>query len=112
MKMLIGVLTALSLAAPAFAADASPAYAKCAMCHGKDGTAAGTEGIAKMFKAQLKDLNLTGPSVQSMKDEDIKNAILSGKGKMKPVKVAEADIPGIIAYIRSLAPKPKPKAKS
>jgi mono/diheme cytochrome c family protein len=91
-------LAASSLALPAFAADAKAGeavYTKaCKMCHGADG-----HGNA----ALAKSLNVTIPDLVSASDESIKTAVVSGKGKMKPVtSVAEKDIPDLVAFIRTL----------
>jgi mono/diheme cytochrome c family protein len=73
----------------------------CTPCHGAD--AMGNTPVAKAFGA---DLNLHDAKAQSLKDSDIADIIKNGRGKMpKPPGVADADIPNLIAYIRTLADK-------
>ena len=76
----------------AFAADAAAGatlYAsKCRSCHGADGS--GNKAIAAAMKVELKPL--AGAS-----DADIKTAVTTGTGKMKPV----AGIAGRISTISS-----------
>jgi len=73
----------------------------CTPCHGQD--AMGNTPVAKAFNA---DLNLHDEKAQSLKDADIADIIKNGKGKMpKPPGVTDADIPNLIAYIRTLADK-------
>jgi mono/diheme cytochrome c family protein len=75
--------------------------AHCTPCHGDD--AMGNTPVAKAFAA---DLNLHDQKAQSLKDSEIADIIKNGKGKMpKPPGVADADIPNLIAYIRTLADK-------
>ncbi|HWB83986.1 MAG TPA: c-type cytochrome [Bryobacteraceae bacterium] len=89
-------------AASGMAADAKAGQALynkvCKSCHGADGTP--NAAIAKMTKADMKDLK--SPEVQSMSDDDLKAIIISGKGKMKPVRVTSAEADNLVAYIRSL----------
>jgi mono/diheme cytochrome c family protein len=75
--------------------------AHCTPCHGDD--AMGNTPVAKAFNA---DLNLHDTKAQSLKDSEIADIIKNGKGKMpKPPGVADADIPNLVAYIRTLADK-------
>ena len=68
------------------AADAAAGKAdydkSCKSCHGATG--APNPGIAKMMKADMKDLG--SADVQAQSDAAIKTIITDGKGKMKPVK--------------------------
>jgi Cytochrome c553 len=71
----------------------------CKTCHGATGVA--NPNIAKMMKVDIKDLG--SPEIQKMSDEDVKETITKGKGKMKPVKtVAGKDLDNIVAYVRTL----------
>ena len=96
------VLLTISLS-PAMAAGDSVAgkavYDKsCQTCHGATGVA--NPKIAKMMKVDIKDLGST--EIQKMSDEDLKETITKGKGKMKPVKtIVGKDIDNVVAYVRS-----------
>ena len=72
---------------------------ECATCHGKDGR-------AKTFKAKLNHArNLTDATWQSeVADERLYNSIHNGKDKMPTFgkKLSEAQINGLVAYVRSL----------
>jgi mono/diheme cytochrome c family protein len=84
MKRIVIALFAVAFATSAFA-DAAATYAsKCAACHGKAG-----EG-AKMAPTPIAGT----PAAQ------VKDAIEKGKGKMKPVKIEDAD--GVAAYVAGL----------
>jgi len=50
-----------------------------------------------MMKVDIRDLK--SPEVQTMNDDDIKEVITDGKGKMKPVAGARAA--DVVAYIRT-----------
>ena len=74
----------------------------CATCHGTDGN--GKEAVAKLLKVTFPPLG--SKEVQALTDAEMHSAILDGKGKMKPVKdLDRADIPNLIAFVRSLAKK-------
>jgi len=96
------VLTGLSagLGSAADAKAGKTVYDKsCKSCHGPDG--AGNPGVAKMMKAEIKDLKL--PEVQATSDDELKKIVTDGKGKMKPVStVSGAAVDNVVAYIRSL----------
>jgi mono/diheme cytochrome c family protein len=76
------------------------AYDKsCKGCHGADG--APNAGIAKAMKVDL--LHLGDPAVQKFSDDQLKEFITAGKGKMKPVKsVSGKDVDDVVAYMRTL----------
>ena len=87
----------------AFAADAKAGQAvydkSCKSCHGADGTP--NAAVAKMMKVDMKDLKSS--EVQALSDEDMKEIINKGKGKMKPVKtVSGPAVDDVVAYVRSL----------
>lgn len=72
--------------------------AKCALCHGADGS-----GNTTMGKSMgLKDLG--SPAIQSMSDADLTNAVTNGKGKMPAYKgkLSDAQISEVVSYIRTL----------
>ena len=96
------VIASLSLAMPVFAGDAAALYtAKCAMCHGADGA-----GQTSMGKAMnLRDLR--SPDVQKQTDKELVAWTADGKGKMPgyKAKLSEAEINGLVAYMRDMAKK-------
>ena len=72
---------------------------KCKTCHGEDGH--GNEGMAKLLKTTITPLD--SDEVQKKSDAEIKQTILEGKGKMKPIKdLTDADISNVIAFVRTL----------
>jgi len=86
----------LALALPPLAAAQSAAdnyKAKCAMCHGADGS-----------KSMMGAKPLNGAEVQAMSDADLTAAITDGKGKMPAYKgkLTDAQIKDLVAYIRTL----------
>lgn len=88
---------AIALAVPSIAsAQDSPAdvyKAKCAGCHGADGT-----------KTMMGAKPLSGAEVQGMSDADLNAAITNGKGKMPAYKgkLTDAQITGLVGYVRTL----------
>ena len=104
MKKCISVLTCvlvLSLRLAAFdAAAGKGVYAKaCKSCHGPDG--AGNPAVAKMMKVEMKPLG--SRDVQSKSDEDLKEVIAKGAGKMKPVtSLSDDQASVVVAFIRTL----------
>jgi len=72
---------------------------RCDSCHGKDGQ-------AKTFKAKFNHArNLTDAKWQAeVGDERLFNSISNGKGKMPAFgkKLSEAQINGLVVYVRSL----------
>ena len=94
------ILLAASIAAPAFAQSAGAATykAKCAMCHGPDGTAA--TPVAKAMKiVSFKD-----PTMVKAPDSQLETAVKDGKGKMKGFAstLSDAQIKEVVSYIRTL----------
>lgn len=94
------ILLAASLAAPAFAqsAGADTYKAKCAMCHGPDGTAATPMG--KMMKIA----SFKAPDQVKATDASYIATIKAGKGKMPAYsgKLTDAQIREVVSYIRTL----------
>ncbi|GEJ56746.1 c-type cytochrome [Anaeromyxobacter diazotrophicus] len=85
MKRIVTALFAVAFATTALAADGAALYAsKCKACHGAAG-----EG-AKMAPN----------AIAGMPADQVKKAITEGKGKMKPVKVDDAD--AVAAYVAGL----------
>jgi mono/diheme cytochrome c family protein len=72
--------------------------AKCAMCHGPDGLAAGPMG--KMYKIPA----FNSPELVKAPDADLIAATKNGKGKMPAYagKLTDPQIKGVVAYIRTL----------
>lgn len=82
-KRMFNVITVAALSMPltAFAGDAAALYtAKCAMCHGADGS--GATPMGKSMK--LRDLR--SPEVQKMTDKELFAVTAGGKGKMPAFK--------------------------
>jgi cytochrome c6 len=90
---LLSLVLALALP-PMAAADAAGDYkAKCAGCHGADGS-----------KSMMGAKPLNGAEVQGMSDADLNAAITNGKGKMPGYKgkLTDAQISDLVKYIRTL----------
>jgi cytochrome c6 len=86
----------MSIAMPAFAADGAATFkAKCAMCHGADGT---KENPGMGVKS------LAGADVQKNSDADLVGAVSKGKGKMPAYagKLSDDEIKGVVAFVRTL----------
>ena len=75
--------------------------AKCAMCHGTDGSGSTATGKA------LKVRDLGSADVQGQTDAQLTEIITSGKDKMPAYKgkLTDDQIKGLVVYIRSLAKK-------
>jgi mono/diheme cytochrome c family protein len=86
---------AVALAVPVLAQDkAADVYkAKCAGCHGADGS-----------KAMMGSKPLNGAEVKAMSDADLNAEITNGKGKMPAYKgkLTDAQITDLVGYIRTL----------
>jgi cytochrome c6 len=95
----IAVIFLLSPSARAQDASQTVYKAKCAACHGPDGS-----GSAMGKKLGTHDVH--SADVQKQTDAELTAIISDGKGKMpgyaKTLKANE--IAGLVAYIRSLAP--------
>lgn len=87
-------------AIPAFAQDAgADTYkARCAMCHGVDGTANTPAG--KMFKAAA----FSDPAIVKIPDADRTAIVKKGKDKMPAFgdKLTDDQIKAVLGYIRTL----------
>jgi mono/diheme cytochrome c family protein len=97
---LMATVTGVALAADATAGKVI--FDKtCKGCHGEAG-AAPNEALAKMLNATIP--TLADPQFQASKtDDDIKNAITKGHGKMPAQKSVPADqVDNVVAYVRSL----------
>ena len=92
---LFSFVIALALPTIATAQSAPDLYkAKCAMCHGADGSG----------KAAMGTKSLGSADIQKMSDADLTNAITNGKGKMPAYKgkLTDAQISDMVKYIRTL----------
>jgi mono/diheme cytochrome c family protein len=89
MKRIIAALFTVALATSAYADAAALYKSKCAACHGKSG-----EG-AKLAPKPIAGL----PAAET------KKAILEGAGKMKPVKISEADADAVAALVAEFPKK-------
>ena len=91
---------AASLATPGFAqgSGADTFKSKCALCHGVDGMATTPAGKA------LKAASFKDPKVVNASDAVLTIIIKTGKGKMPSFdgKLSDAEIKGVIGYIRTL----------
>ena len=79
----------------------------CATCHKADGK--GNPSMAKVFKADLSLMDLTGGSIVKSPDEELLKIISDGRNKMpafsKRFKADELKI--VLQYVRGLAAKAK-----
>jgi mono/diheme cytochrome c family protein len=90
----VATLTAMAVMSfplSAQAQDGSATYkAKCAMCHGADGT-------------KIASHDLQGAAAQGTSDADLAAIITNGKGKMPASKSLKPDqVTALIAYLRTL----------
>jgi mono/diheme cytochrome c family protein len=95
------LLTVLNVPARA-ATDAESIYkAKCAACHGPDGS--GDTTVGKKLGAH----DFRSPDVQKSPDEDLAEITAKGKNKMPSYEksLKPDEIKGLVSYIRSFAPK-------
>jgi len=104
MKKLMSVFTCVLVSSLPLAADdaaaAKAAYIKaCKSCHGPDG--AGNPAVAKMMKVEMKPLG--SKEIQAKSDEDLKEVIKKGAGKMKPItSLSDDQASAVVAFIRTL----------
>ena len=99
--ILITTILALSMTGSAFADAAAGKVvftANCEKCHGADG--AGKPVIAKMLNVTMKPLG--SADVKALSDAAMTKDITQGTGKMKPVKITDAQVKDVIAYVRTL----------
>ena len=97
--VLVTLLACGLIAAQAVAQDVAATYkAKCAACHGSDGT-----GSAAGQKMGIRDF--ASPEVKAESDAQLAEVITNGKGKMAPcgTKLKDTEIEELVTYIRSLA---------
>ncbi len=82
------------------AASGKAAYTKaCRTCHGADGTP--NAAIAKSMKVEM--LHLGDPAVQKLNDDEMKDIIVKGKGKMRGISsVTGKTVDDVVAFTRTL----------
>ncbi len=98
MKKSIILLATFALAASmsSFAADGAATFkAKCAGCHGADGSKA---------NPAMNIQPLSSPEVQKQSDQQLTDAVAKGKGKMPGYagKLSDDEIKATVAFIRTL----------
>ena len=84
MNRIVAALFIVAVATSAYADAAATFASKCAGCHGKAGQGA----------------KVAPKPIAGMQADEVKKAIAQGKGKMKPVKIEDAD--GVAAYVEGL----------
>ena len=96
------VLALLALIATPMLADATPDgasifKAKCAMCHGPDGS--GQTAMGKSLRIRA----LGSAEVQKQTDAELTNIITNGKNKMLPYKgkLTSEEIRALVGHIRA-----------
>ncbi len=104
LAVLIGAIVLICLTTTAYADDPAGAVtfkAKCAMCHGADGTGKTPMG------AKLNIPNLVSPEVQKKPDAALVESIAKGKNKMPEFgsKLSADQITQVKDYIREIAKK-------
>ncbi|MDQ2948711.1 MAG: cytochrome c [Bryobacteraceae bacterium] len=94
----VAAFTASTFSSPALAAGEDTYKAKCAVCHGKDGS--GATPMGKKFK--LRDLR--SADVQKQSDDDLQKVIAKSKPPMPTFEktLGAAKIQELVAYIRSI----------
>jgi mono/diheme cytochrome c family protein len=96
-------MTAFTSAGPAGnpSSGADTFKAKCAMCHGPDGS--GNTPMGQKMKVH----DLRSPEVQKQTDDELAAIITNGKPPMPAYgkTLAAGDIQQLVAYIRSIATK-------
>jgi cytochrome c6 len=97
--VLVAMLILIAAPAAFAAADGAAIYkAKCAACHGPDGS--GQTAMGKSLK--LRDLR--SPEVQKQTDQELSKITTDGKGKMPAYKgkLTDVEISALVTYLRSL----------
>jgi cytochrome c6 len=94
MKRFLALAIVATMALPLFAADGAAVYkAKCAGCHGADGS----KSIPAMG---VKPLNT--PAVTGKSEAELATIVTKGQGKMKPQAVSEDDAKAVAGFVKSL----------
>ena len=107
MNIVMTLLLAVNAAAqaPAKADGAKIFAAKCSTCHAKDAT--GSPMMAKMFKADIKKMNLAAGDAVKATDAELTKIVNDGRDKMPAFKgkLKDDEIKGVLGYVRSVQPK-------
>jgi mono/diheme cytochrome c family protein len=93
------LVASLAWASSAFAADGAAVFkAKCAMCHGADGSASTGMGKSMGLKPP------SSPEVQRMSNADLTSVVTNGKGKMPAYKgkLSDDEISAVVKYVKTL----------
>jgi len=94
MKRFFAVAIVAAMAMPLFAADGAATFkAKCAGCHGADGSKA----IPAMGVKPLNTAEVKGKTEAQLAD-----IVTKGQGKMKPVAVSPEDAKAVAGFVKSL----------
>jgi len=99
MPLLTSILSATYLVSPALAQSPADIYkAKCAMCHGADGSANTPAGKA------TKARDFHDPDVIKATDADLTTAIAKGRNKMPAFskQYNEEQMKALVAYVRDM----------
>ncbi len=101
---ILGGLLCLASAPATFGADTPHALwvkAKCALCHGEDGSGNTPSGKAK----NVRDLRST--EIQKMTDEELSKAVAGGHSNMPGFggQLTKDQVSMLVGYIRDLAKK-------
>lgn len=96
-RILVLILLLLVVALPALADGAATYKAKCAACHGDDGTGQTTMGK----KLGVRDLG--SADVQKQTDAQLLAIVTNGKNKMPAYggKIADPDLKALVAHLRT-----------
>jgi mono/diheme cytochrome c family protein len=99
----LGMALAIQAAGTGDATAGKAVYSnKCMICHGANGE--GATGYAKAMG--LEPANLGSDRVQKKTDAELKQIVLNGSGKMKPIKgLSDTDVNNVIAYVRNFRKK-------
>jgi mono/diheme cytochrome c family protein len=100
-RVLLALAIMFAVGASVRADGAGDFKAKCAMCHGADGTGSTPTGKA------LKVRDLGSADVQAQTDAQLTDIVNNGKGKMPAYKgkLTDDQIKELVAFIRSFAKK-------
>ncbi len=99
--VIIAIITASSAAAQGNKAGADVYKAKCATCHGQDGS--GNTPVGK----SLQVADLRSAAVQSKSDAELIQSVTDGKGNMPGFKgnITDDEIHAAVKFVRTFAAK-------
>jgi len=94
MKRFLAFAIVATMSMPLFAADGAALYkAKCAGCHGADGTKA----IPAMGVKPL-----TAPEAKAKSADQVVAVITKGQGKMKPIAMSPEEAKAVAGFVKTL----------